>query len=222
MPDSAETCWTMIRDAAFGDAQQRDALARRYAPAIKAYLRARWTDARRSADIDDATQEVFVELFRDGGVLERANEDRGGFRAFLYGVVRNVALRIESRRAAQTTPIEQDQLSSITADETRLSIAFDRAWAIVTVRAAADRMRRTAGTDPDALRRVELLRLRFESDMPIREIAAEWGTDATQLHHEYARARAEFREALRNELATQRPYDVAAQDREWQILMGLL
>ena len=49
-------------------------------------------------DLDDVTQEVFVECFRTGGVLEAAGSGRvPRFRAFLYGVIRNVARRVESR-----------------------------------------------------------------------------------------------------------------------------
>jgi RNA polymerase sigma-70 factor (ECF subfamily) len=43
---------------------------------------------------------------------------------------------------------------------------------------------------------VELLRLRFHENLPIRDIARRWGTDPAVLHHEYAKAREEFRSAL--------------------------
>ena len=50
--------------------------------------------------------------------------------------------------------------------------------------------------DDGARRRVELLRRRFSDGAPIRDLAREWGVDADRLHHEYARARDEFRAAL--------------------------
>jgi RNA polymerase sigma-70 factor (ECF subfamily) len=46
------------------------------------------------------------------------------------------------------------------------------------------------------MRRVELLRLRFEENLPIRTIAERWGVDAARLHHAYAMARQEFKAAL--------------------------
>jgi RNA polymerase sigma-70 factor (ECF subfamily) len=46
--------------------------------------------------------------------------------------------------------------------------------------------------------RVEILRLRFEDDMPIRDIAERRNVDAARLHHDYAQARAEFQTALRD------------------------
>jgi len=48
---------------------------------------------------------------------------------------------------------------------------------------------------PAALRRVELLHLRFHDGLPIREIAERWQADAAQVHHDYARARQEFKAA---------------------------
>ena len=47
-----------------------------------------------------------------------------------------------------------------------------------------------------AVRRIELLRLRFEENLPIRRIAELWEEDPVQVHREYARARQEFRDAL--------------------------
>ena len=48
----------------------------------------------------------------------------------------------------------------------------------------------------DAVRRAELLRLRFREGTPIREIAKLWDADAAKLHHEFAKARREFHEVL--------------------------
>jgi hypothetical protein len=55
------------------------------------------------------------------------------------------------------------------------------------------------------VRRVELLRLRFQDGLPIRSIASRWGEDPAKVHHEYATARAEFRAALREVVAFHRP-----------------
>jgi RNA polymerase sigma-70 factor (ECF subfamily) len=77
----------------------RQELARRYLGVVRAYLAARWRGAALRDDLDDAVQEVFVECFRQGGALEAAGADRvPSFRAFLYGVIRNVARRFESPR----------------------------------------------------------------------------------------------------------------------------
>jgi RNA polymerase sigma factor (sigma-70 family) len=197
-PDA--TCWTMIRAAAVGDPAARERFARVYLPVVEAYLAARWRGARH--DADDAAQDVFVECFRAGGLLEKANpEHNGGFRAFLLGAVRNVARRHEARkRLAAQLPAD------LPADDTAPAEAFDRAWARSLLKEAArvqEEQARSVGLAAE--RRVQLLRLRFHDGLPIRAIADRWGEDAARLHHEYAVARDEFRAALRAVVAFHHP-----------------
>src|SRR5205085_10915889 len=82
------TCWTLLRDAAAGGEASRAEFAARYAPAVRAYLAARWRGSKLLRELDDTIQDVFIECLRDGGLLDRARADRpGGFRAFFYGAV---------------------------------------------------------------------------------------------------------------------------------------
>ncbi|MGE0145008.1 MAG: hypothetical protein AB7I19_17360 [Planctomycetota bacterium] len=67
-----DTCWTVLRAASSGDADARSTFARRYEPTIHFFLAARWRGRALAGDIPDATQEVFVECVKPGGVLERA------------------------------------------------------------------------------------------------------------------------------------------------------
>jgi len=207
------TCWTEVRAAAAGDAAGREAFAKRYSPVVRAYLGARWRGGALVEEIDDAHQEVFVELLKQGGGLERFQEGNGGgFRAFLFAVVRNVALRFERKRAEALARSpdgrlgEDPELAARASDETPLSRVFDRAWARATLEEAY-RLQTNRGREAgaEALRRVDLLRLRFQEDLPIREIAAHWGVEAAGLHHEYARARREFLTALQDTVAFHRP-----------------
>jgi RNA polymerase sigma-70 factor (ECF subfamily) len=81
--------------------------------------------------------------------------------------------------------------------EPSASARFDRAWAeSMMVQAAALQEERAAAGGPEAARRLELLRLRFQDGLPIRDIARRWGAPAPQVHREYAAAREEFRSAL--------------------------
>ena len=56
---------------------------------------------------------------------------------------------------------------------------------------------RAEQTGPDAVRRVELLKLRFRDSLPIRDIADKWKVEAAHLHREYSKARKEFLHSLR-------------------------
>ena len=83
-------------------------------------------------------------------------------------------------------------------DEETLSHAFDRAWASMLLQEAARlQAERARAKGEDAVRRVDLLSLRFEDGLPIREIALRWGVEPDWLHHQYARARDEFKRALK-------------------------
>jgi len=195
-PDA--TCWTLIRDAAGGDPAARERFARAYLPAVRAYLTARW---RGRHSVEDAAQDVFVECFKVGGLLDKADRGHGGFRAFLFSAVRHVAQRYEKpARPVGSLP------DALPADDTGPAAAFDRAWARALLREAA-RAQEEAATraGPPAIRRVQLLRLRFHDGLPIREIARLWGEDPARLHHEYATAREEFRAALRGVVAFHNP-----------------
>jgi RNA polymerase sigma factor (sigma-70 family) len=196
-PDS--TRWTVIRAAAAGSDPDRAEFARQYTSVIRSYLGARWRGGTLYDEIDDATQEVFVQCFRPDGALDGVDPGRrGGFRAYLFGVVRNVARSFERRwrarraRGAGLTP----DLDALEARDAPLGDVFDRAWATAILRQAGERQAQTARGDPAAERRVELLRLRFGEDLPIREIARLWQTDADRLHGAYRTARSEFLAAL--------------------------
>jgi RNA polymerase sigma-70 factor (ECF subfamily) len=219
------TCWTLLRDAASGGEAPRAEFAARYAPVVRAYLAARWRGSTLIRELDDTIQDVFIECLRAGGLLDRARAGQpGGFRAFLYGAVRNVALRAEARRARQLAhePMDVLDLQGLPGREEALSRVYDRAWARAVVREAAERQSVLAARRGDAASRsVELLRLRFHEGMPIREIARLWGLDAASLHHEYARARQEFRSALREVIAAQHPGSPEDIDRECAQLLSL-
>ncbi len=220
------TCWTVIRGAAAGDAAERAAFADRYEDTVRAYIAARWQRSPLLQEVDDAIQEVFVETFRAGGVLERVDPDSpGGFRAFFYGVVRNVALRFESRHGKRRDRQPATDFFAESADsrEHRLSRIFDRGWARSIMREAAARQRTEAAeTRGDALKRVQLLRLRFYEGLPIRDIARLWDEDATYLHREYAQARREFRRSLSEVVAFHHPGSTESIERECIQLLAML
>jgi DNA-directed RNA polymerase specialized sigma24 family protein len=62
----------------------------------RAYFVARWRDTPLLQEVDVARQEVLLACLKEGGALTKADEGRrGGFRAFFFGIVRNVALHVE-------------------------------------------------------------------------------------------------------------------------------
>jgi RNA polymerase sigma-70 factor (ECF subfamily) len=224
MPSSQSTCWTAIQAAAAGGRGDRELFARRYVPIVRAYLAARWRLSAGAADVEDAVQEVFVDCFKPDGVLQRAERDRGGFRPYLYGVVRLVALRLETRqgRDRDRHPLGAIGLDDLADSEESEGRLFDRAWAKALIREAAqvqaDRAREGGGA---AERRVELLRLRFHEGLPVRDIAARWQVEPAVLHHEYAKARQEFKAALLEVMSFHHPGTPAEVEQECADLLAL-
>lgn len=203
MPE-LNTCWTLIHDAAAGNNEACQIFVERYGSLIRRSLAARWQYTAYLPELDDAVQEVWVHCFRENGALSRAQPGRGAnFRAFLLGVVRRVAQAFETKKARQLARQNPGTFhpEQLVADETSMSKAFDRAWALTVIREALELYQaRAADTGGDCLRRFELLRLRFHEGLPIRDIARQWDEEAKRIHWAYARARQEFKTALKEVL----------------------
>lgn len=222
--DGNDTCWTVLRAASRGDAEARSRFSRSYAAAIRSYLDARWHGRLLAGEIDDATQEVFVECLKPGGVLDHADFRRGDFRGLLFGVVRNVARRFEERAQKRGNLIsrESDAYEHLTADDPGQATLFDRSWARALIR-QSKRLHRERAMDqgPDAERRIELLERRFGGCEAIRTIAAAWGVPAQEVHNAYRKARTEFYGCLREVVAFHCPAGVDL-DAECRRLLDLL
>ena len=222
---SETTCWTLIQGAARGVRQDVEDFVRLYAPVVRSYLTARWHASPLRSDLDDAMQEVFVECFKEGGVLDRvAPTTLGSFRAFLLGVVRNVALRFEERNARrkEVQPPTEFDADRVKAEDERLSVVFDRAWAKALLREAVARQAERArilGQDAD--RRVELLRLRFHEGLTLRDIAERWDQPHKTVKKQNARALEEFEEALRDVIEFHYPNLPAAGQQEMARLLAV-
>jgi RNA polymerase sigma-70 factor (ECF subfamily) len=223
---SDATCWILIENAAAGDPNARAEFSSRYLPVVRAYLAARWRNRLSGDELEDAIQDVFVECLREGGVLQsvRALGD-GSFRQYLFGTVRNMALRIESARARRldSPDVQAPPAESIPHTETSLSRVFDRAWAVAILRQAAEEQARVARErGPEHVRRVELLKQLFHEGRTIAELAGLWKIDAVVLHREYARARREFERALRTVTSFHHPESPEAALRECRELVNLV
>jgi RNA polymerase sigma-70 factor (ECF subfamily) len=219
------TCWTLVEHAAVGDPAAREEFGRRYFPVVRAYLKARWRARLTDDELEDAMQDVFVSLFGETNVLAKAERDNpSGFRALLYAVAHNTALRVEHARLRKLDAPGSESFrgdENETTEET-LSRAFDRGWAEALVREAAllqEESAREAGSD--ATRRFELLRLQFKEGLSIAEIAARWNVAAEPLYKEATRAKREFKEALRRVVAFHHPHAPEAVERECRALILL-
>ena len=219
------TSWTLVRAAGHGDAVSRDAFVRLYGPAVRAGLAGLWRLAPSSEAIDDAFQEVFVECLREGGVLDRVADRRPrSFRAFLFGVVKNIARRHDRTRGRQRAgELSSTEFRAVPeAGCSDPALAFDRAWARQMV---AEALRRVAVAEQGERRPIssrQLLDMRFGSDMPVRDIARAYDLDPQIVHRQYELARRRFRAALRDVVAEHEPACDGDVDAECRRIMEAL
>jgi RNA polymerase sigma factor (sigma-70 family) len=223
MSDSEATCWTIIAEAAEGKGAAWNEFVRRYRPIIRAYLAARWRRSPLKGNVDDGVQEVFLTCLKDGGPLQRADSRKASsFKAFLYGIVRNIARRMEENSRAWQKQ-SSAELKGAAANDTSLSLVFDRAWARTLLKQAAQvQAKQAAELGPAAERRVELLKLRLVENRPIRDIAEAWDVPAEQLHRQYAQSRREFKAALREVVAFHYPHATNQLDQKCQEVLAAL
>lgn len=172
-----------------------------YVSAVRSALQARWRGGPLAQEIDDAAQEVFALCFR-GDVLIPDDDSRepNRFRRRLYTIVQNVARQVERKWARDHRRLApyRDDSPLRTGSHESVSRAFDREWALAFVREARSEMERRARTKgKHALRRVELLELRFYHGLRNRDIARLWGMKEKLVSYHYKKALEELELALR-------------------------
>ena len=209
MPRYDSTCWTLVRGAAAGSPEDKEEFAVRYAPVLRAYLAARWRVSREHEAVADATQEVFLQCFKEGSALERVDPDRpGGFRAFLYGVARNVARDLESRGARSAEGQASSHVfADVESSEATLSQVFDRAWARMLMREARRLLSERLGRDEDGVLRLHAMELRYHEGLKSGEIAERMGLEPDAVYQMLHRVRKEFRAALMEVVSYGHPTD---------------
>jgi RNA polymerase sigma factor (sigma-70 family) len=198
----------MILGAAARQPADQERFATVYTPMIKAYLAARWRLPIHHEDVGDASQEVLLQCFRQHGALETVDPAyASGFRAFLYGVTRNVAAMTERKWARRReTQAAHSGVFEKMDDEASLSHVFDRGWAEVVVREARALLHKRAlmrGGTP-ALR-ARALELRYQGGLPPREIAPRLGLDVKQVYRLLEDGQVDFQDALLEVMASQVP-----------------
>ena len=199
----------MTLRAAGGDPSAHAAFAKRFLPEARRLLAARWTGGPFEQEVDDAVQEVFVEVLRPRGALRRVDRDHeGSIRSYFATVVRHVALRIEKGRVSRYREQRVGEFGSGLYPDLREEPvrSLERAWAEHLLAEAWRELARGAGdrggSRPD---RVQLLRWRYESGRSMRELASVSGAATDTIYAELRQARRNFSASLRAVVARLEP-----------------
>jgi RNA polymerase sigma-70 factor (ECF subfamily) len=134
------TVWDLVRDAGAFDPAALDRFADGYRTPVVEFLRGRGAPPQ---DCEDLCHEVFVRLLK-GGVLAKADPQRGRFRSLLCTVTMHVLVDWHRRRPKPASEL---------ADPEAPAPDFDRVWALHLVERAMERLRADAPTYYEDLRK---------------------------------------------------------------------
>lgn len=213
------TRWSLVTNA-----QQRDAkalpadnvaadealadLCQTYWPAVYAFLR---RDGKGREEARDLAQGFFAKLLEKGWI-ERADQDRGSFRAFLVTLLRRFVVG-EHHREHSLRRGGAVQLVSISADDSKAWIepashatpeqAFEAAWVQALLDRVLDELRQDYASRGQAGRfeALEPYLVAALEPAPFQALSASLGLAESSCRVAVFRARRRYRELLRGEIA---------------------
>ena len=221
------TRWTLV--VAAGDPHRKDArsalasLCENYWYPLYAYLRRRGYPADQA---QDRTQEFFIRVL-EGRYLDRADPEKGRFRAFLLTSMKFFLADEADRNRAQKRggkPVLSLEFSSgeeryqrePAHDETPERI-FERRWALSVLDRVVERLRSefVQHGRPEHFERLKVFLL-GQSDAPYAALAREMNTSEGALKVAIHRLRKRYRELFRQEIAdtVADPADVESELRD--------
>jgi DNA-directed RNA polymerase specialized sigma24 family protein len=202
------TRWTLVRAARPGEPARHDALdslLSLYWRPVYFYLRRKGLDADRA---QDAVQGLFTQLV-EHGFPERVDQMRGRLRSYLRVAADRYLINEHARESAVKrggglvpVPIDaEDAERDLPAAAPDPEEAYEREWAVATIARAVERLREeyVAGRrrgQPEAILRF----FGFDPPPSYAEAAAESGMTLPRFKACLHRARARFRELLREEV----------------------
>jgi RNA polymerase sigma-70 factor (ECF subfamily) len=206
------TRWTLV--VAAGDPTRKEArcalvsLCENYWYPLYVYLRRSGYSAE---DAQDLTQEFFVRVL-EGRYLDRADRERGRFRAFLLTSLKFFAADQEDRQRARKLgggvvvplefgPGEERYQREPTHDETPERI-YEQRWALSMLDRVVERLRSefVQHGRPEHFERLKMFLL-GQSDAPYVALAREMNTSEGALKVAIHRLRKRYRELFRQEIA---------------------
>ena len=215
LPGSSQfptTRWSVV--VAAGDPQRKEArsalvaLCENYWYPLYAYLRRRGYPADQAQDL---TQDFFIRLL-EGRYLDRADPEKGRFRAFLLTSLKFFAADEEDRQRARKrgggavvslefSSGEERYLREPAHDETPERL-FERRWALSVLDRVVEKLRTefVRHGSPEEFDQLKVFLL-GRSDAPYAALALEMNTSEGALKVAIHRLRKRYRELFRQEIA---------------------
>jgi len=232
LPTTSHTALASLHngDPAVRDAE-RERLIQLYWKPVYALIRRAW--APTNEDAKDLTQDFFAEVVLRGGLVEHYSPDRGSFRAYLKGALRNF-LSKRSRDEARlkrgggvhvaSLQVRDSDLEEVLSDDQAVppEEAFDRAWRGVVLNRATQLLESRLSAQGKLVYFEVFRRYDLESEdgrTSYDSVARALGLSVDDVKNYLTRSREEFRRAVRTVLceSVASPEDLSA---EWDALFG--
>jgi RNA polymerase sigma factor (sigma-70 family) len=226
------TRWTLVTAAVDSDQNEARsaliALSEAYWYPLYAYVRRRGYPADQAQDF---TQEFFVRVL-EGRYLDRADPEKGRFRAFILTSMKffladeGDRVRALKRGGGVVLSLEmsagEERYEREPADDETPERIFERRWALSVLDRAVERLR-AEFMQHGRQEHFERLKtfLLGSSDMPYAALAREMNTSEGALKVAIHRLRKRYREVLRQEIA-ETVADLADVDAELRFLAAVL
>ncbi len=188
------TIWDTIRQAKMGEPEAVERILKKYREPVVAFIRGR---GHSPEDAEDLAQDVFLVIVRDD-LLAKAERERGRFRDFLRGVVKNVLanagrVRRAAKRGAGAEPLPLDEVLG-DPEAREQDEAFDSEWIRNLVALSLDRLRESDE------RYHRALSLQRDEGRSLEEIASAMNVSAKQVGNFLQQARKKLGEFIRREV----------------------
>jgi len=226
------TRWSLV--AAAGDPQRKEAqsalvsLCENYWYPLYAYLRRRGYPADQAQDL---IQEFFIRVL-EGRYLDRADPEKGRFRAFILGCLKFFVSDAEDRNRASKRgggailPLEfssgEEHYQREPAHDETPERIFERRWALSVLDRVVEKLRRDFEQHgrPEHFDKLKVFLL-GQADAPYAALAREMATSEGALKVAIHRLRKRYRELFRQEIADT-VADPAAVESELRYLATVL
>jgi len=219
------TRWSRIRAAGESAPQGHHAFAELchdYWPPLFAYLRRRGFS---DSDAEDLTQGFFLHLI-EHHTTRRANAERGKFRSFRLGALKNYLANEGERarrqkRGGNCETISLDDLDTEPSCESEARRLYDESWAHEVVHHALERLREKFAGRRELFAALEGFLDGAGNGPPLEEAANVLGMSTGALRTAVSRLRKQFAEQLRLEIArtVSAPHEI---EEEFQCLRSIL
>jgi len=207
-----ETSWTLLasaRQQCEDGVRAREDFAQRYYRPVREFLVVLLRDAERAQDL---AQEFFARIGRPGGLLERADPEKGTFRDYLQEALRNLVIDYHRRNREEALHTHPDQASTGgwdfigVAEFPAAEAAFHLAWVKVTLAEALTRVRAVCCKRKQQVH-LDLFEARYLSEAgrapSWKELGAPYGMDQKTAREHADTVVRHFRLVLRRMLANE-------------------